>query len=471
MLRLLLLLLPLRALPAAAAAAATAARPFAALAELLPLLERARALRGELPLNATTALLTRAAEAFSAARAYANASAVRGELVAVLAGAGAGAAAQQPQDLLLARLAHVEALTAERRYAQALGVLDEAGAAAGAAAAPQLAAGLLRARAQVLDCAGSARAALAALEAGLPGAPAPWPAAAAPLASPAHLRMAKQYLMLLRRAGQGGGGAAARVARALLAAGPWRRADQLPRRFHPQLTSAPFYDLGSGSGGEASGARGAPLPASWRGLRTLARALAAAAPALLREYSALAAAASPLLLQEAECIADPASGAWRYATVNAPWVEAVDAVGCAVATPVACGLLALAEREGWGGAALRGTYSAVAGGGVLREHCGMTNAQLKFHVGLRVPRRAGLEAGSGGGGGGGGGGGEPCASLTVAGETRAGEEGGVLLFDDSFVHSVVNTCPDAERVIFQLVVPHGDARGPEWDSAIGARGD
>jgi hypothetical protein len=153
--------------------------------------------------------------------------------------------------------------------------------------------------------------------------------------------------------------------------------------------------------------------------------------------------------------------------VNAPWVEAVDDRGCALAAPVACGLLALAEREGWGGAALRGTYSAVAGGGVLREHCGMTNAQLKFHVGLRVPRRAGVEAGSGGSGGSG----EPCASLTVAGETRAWEEGGVLLFDDSFVHSVVNTCPDAERVIFQLVVPHGDARGPEWDSAISAGGD
>jgi len=220
------------------------------------------------------------------------------------------------------------------------------------------------------------------------------------------------------------------------ARGPWLRADQLPRRFFPALLARPWYDLA------------AP---PWPGLAALAAALAAAAPALRAEWAALSAGAAPLLLPEAECIADGA-GVWRYVTVNAPWVEDVDAAGCAAAAaPAACALLAAARGAGWGGPALRGTFSAVRGGGRLRPHCGVTNAQLKLHVGLVVPRVWDAA---------GGGGGRPCAWLTVAGERRAWEEGGVLMFDDSFLHSVDNECPgDEERVVFQLVLPHGDARG------------
>ena len=434
--RLLLLIL---AATSAAAPQAAAFRPFAALAELAPLVAQYRALpAGSLPVADAVLLLTRAAETFSAARAYANVSALRTDIVALHSSTPPSPA--QAQALLLARIALSEALTAERRFAQALEVLGAAGAAVEATPSSSssrlLAAALLRSRAQVLDCSGDSALAVSTFEQGLPALP--WPSE--PLTTPASVRLAKTYLLLLRRAGRGGTPAAARVEAALLARGPWRRADQLPRAFHPELSSQPFYN--------------ASRP-PW-GLGALVAALSASAPALLAEYRALEAQA--LLLTEAECINDPTSGVWRYFTVNAPWVEHVDQEGCSTHTPTACALLARARAEGWGGSALRGTFSSVAGGGVLKPHCGLTNAQVKLHLGLQVPVQAAVE-----GGGGGAARSEPCAVLTVAGETHAWVEGEVLMFDDSFEHSVVNSCQGAERVVFQLVLPHGEARGEAWD--------
>ena len=68
------------------------------------------------------------------------------------------------------------------------------------------------------------------------------------------------------------------------------------------------------------------------------------------------------------------------------------------------------------------------------------NFRLKFHVGLLIPRAPD---------------GSFCANLTVAGKSRAWEEGKVLFFDDSFTHSVRSTC-DSERVVFQLIIGHPD---------------
>ena len=434
-----LVLIFLAASCAAAPQAAAAFRPYTALAELAPLLAQYRALpANSIPVADAVLLLTRAAETFSAARAYANVSALRTDIVALHSSSPASPA--QAQALLLARIALSEALTAERRFAEALEVLDAAGAAAEAqATAPSsrlLAAALLRSRAQVLDCSGDSAQAVSTFERGLPALP--WPTE--PLSTPASVRLAKSYLLLLRRAGRGGTPAAARLEAALLARGPWSRADQLPRSFHPQLSSQPFYNASS---------------PPW-GLGALVAALSASTPALLAEYRALEAQA--LLLTEAECINDPASGVWRYFTVNAPWVEHVDQDGCSTHTPSACALLARARAEDWGGAALRGTFSSVAGGGVLKPHCGLTNAQVKLHLGLQVPVQAAVAEGGGVSARP-----APCAVLTVAGETRAWEEGGVLMFDDSFEHSVVNSCQGAERVVFQLVLPHGEARGGAWD--------
>ncbi len=434
----------------------SASRPFGTLSRLAPLLAAHAA--APFPPGDAALLLARAAPAFTAARNYTAAASARLELATLAASAYmASPNASTFQALLLARVAAVEALTHAGSYDAAHRVVvlarDEVHGAAGARvvalkSASAAADGLWRAEAAVLNCAGGgergAVEALAAWERGAP--PEGW---LAPIRSELHERLARDYLGLLQRAP--GGGAAARrgaVEAALLARGPWRRADQLPRHFSPALRGEPWYD---------------PAAPPWSALAPLAAALAAAAPALRAEWRALERAHAHLILPEAECIAEGA-GVWRYFTVNAPWVEAVDGAGCSLHAPAACALLAAAAAAGWGGDVLRGTFSAVRGGGRLREHCGMTNAQLKLHVGLVVPR-----VWEEGGGGGGGGGGRPCAWLTVAGERRAWEEGAVLMFDDSFLHSVDNECPgDEERVVFQLVLPHGDARG---EGAAGAWGD
>ena len=92
----------------------------------------------------------------------------------------------------------------------------------------------------------------------------------------------------------------------------------------------------------------------------------------------------------------------------------------------------------------------------------MTYSQIKIHVGLEVPTLvtdfkgkveeisllAGMENSTSIKG-------SPCAFLTVSGESKAWQAGDVLIFDDSFEHSVKSTCK-GERTVFQLVVPHPD---------------
>jgi hypothetical protein len=143
-----------------------------------------------------------------------------------------------------------------------------------------------------------------------------------------------------------------------------------------------------------------------------------------------------------------------------------DEDGCARDTPIACALLASLRRElpdihviraeyrcdglhvdaAWQSRSC-GAFGGFAGPSVvephtwIQPHFGYTNAQLKFHVGLRVPK---------------GPDGLPCAWMRVANETRSWAEGAALLFDDSFNHEVWNNCT-ATRAIFQLVVVHPDA--------------
>jgi len=100
---------------------------------------------------------------------------------------------------------------------------------------------------------------------------------------------------------------------------------------------------------------------------------------------------------------------------------------------------------------LRAGYSSVAGRSHIRPHFGMTNAQLKFHVGLIVPthkvRDGHAAAGEDPA--------RPCATIRVGNETRAWREGKTLFFDDSYIHAVKNAC-DKERVVFQVVISHPD---------------
>jgi hypothetical protein len=178
----------------------------------------------------------------------------------------------------------------------------------------------------------------------------------------------------------------------------------------------------------------------------VAALLEAAHAELLAEVRGLA--RRGLLEREEECIHAGARGEWSTYMANAHWRARVDAHGCSADTPAACRVMRAAARAaedaGAGaGAVLRVGYSVVAGGAHLAPHCGLTNAQLKFHLGLEVPAdpRTGLG----------------CARIRVGNETRRWAAGSVLFFDDSFEHEVPNDCAVA-RSVFQLVVEHPDLR-------------
>jgi hypothetical protein len=420
------------------------------------------------------------------------------------------------QAALLAHVALVDALVNARQYDNALQTVKLArqllkgsgkgGGAGGNRLPTSAAAGLDRVHAHVFDCAGKgSRQALRvfakslnltlatgpAAEGGAPlvlfppPAPAsasfPTPPSPAPpkLSSPAEVKLARDLVQLLVRSlaeqrsedDEGSDGVAAAVAvdgsttskgrgrsssssfppptrfpqaslksaiahttSALIAHGPWENADQLPRTYLPGLASRPFHSVG----------------AHYPRLAPVVAALEAAAPALRAEYEALRDARK--LLNETECIHDASSGQWVYFTPNGHWVRDADddgsGGGCSRSAPVACALFArvrtiLAALPGPRVRLQRGGYSAVTGKAQLRPHWGITNAQLKFHLGLVVPQQ---EQSSGA---------RPCATLTVGRESRAWEEGKVLFFDDSYVHSVRHDCNE-ERVVFQLVISHPD---------------
>jgi tetratricopeptide (TPR) repeat protein len=251
----------------------------------------------------------------------------------------------------------------------------------------------------------------------------------------------------------------------LLAHG-WAHPQQLPREYIPGLFSSPWHSVDPDIAG------------SFPHLQPIVDALQEAAPALRQEYLALKAAGR--MYDETECIHDAGSGSWTWYATNGFWVPR-DADGCAIDTPAACALLRKVHSLGVANlTVMRTGYSALSKGARLRPHCGMTNGQLKFHLGLIVPRvpagtlplpppphppppqnndaGAVQAAGAGSGAGAGqeaGSSTSPCAWIRVGNETRAWTEGGVLFFDDSFEHDVLSVCP-TERVVFQFVFVHPD---------------
>jgi len=198
--------------------------------------------------------------------------------------------------------------------------------------------------------------------------------------------------------------------------------------------------------------------------------LESAAGALSAEFNRLR--SNGLLYPETECISDAISGpgAWRTYSVNAAWVDRNETSDCSFDTPVACALLgdirAAMQSSVPPFHVLRAGYSALAPKAHLEPHCGMTNGQLKFHVGLDVPSVGkGKER-------------RPCAGpcwwlpwaprgpaktlvpppfaeIRVGNETRAWKQGTVIFFDDSWEHEVWNRC-GRERVVLQLVFAHPD---------------
>ena len=345
-------------------------------------------------------------------------------------------------ELIMAYALAAKDLKGARAYGAALGSLARARAAGQRAGGvgPAVEASLLAMESELRDCTGEAGAALAAAEqaASLRGAP----------PSPEEQL---HHLDLLRKALRAEdpepppaiAAALARRARALeaalLARGPWQHPQQLPRTHLPGLYGAPWHEH-TGAG------------ARWPALTAPAAAqLARAAPALRAEFTALQRAQR--LLEETECVHTGGGGTWRWAATNGFWQER-DAAGCAVDMPAACALVAALQASIPGLRVLRAGYSAIEGPTHLRPHCGWSNAQLKMHLGLRVPRRPD-------------GSGEGCAMLRVGNETRTWARDSVLMFDDSWEHEVVHACA-AQRVVFQLVFAHPDLAQGQGGAGLGA---
>ena len=244
--------------------------------------------------------------------------------------------------------------------------------------------------------------------------------------------------------------------RKLIAAGRWAHPQQLPRTFIPGLLSRPWHSVGADDG-------------SFPHLQPVVDLLESAAGALSAEFSRLR--SNGMLYPETECISDAISGAgaWRTYSVNAAWVDRNETSDCSFDTPVACALLGDIRAAMRSSVppfhVLRAGYSALAPKAHLEPHCGMTNGQLKFHVGLDVPSVGkGKDR-------------RPCAGqclslpsalrgpvktppasfaeIRVGNETRAWKQGAVIFFDDSWEHEVWNRC-SRERVVLQLVFAHPD---------------
>jgi hypothetical protein len=344
-----------------------------------------------------------------------------------------------------------------RRYPEALAAVRQAQAdltdsAETAARYPALLPLLLRMEASVLECSGDVVGALSRMSRAATvegGASSSSPAAAA-----AALPETLQHIRLLRRAIapdssldilppvlSGLQREYRRKSDALVAQGPWVHPAQLPKTFVPGLASRPWHSV----------AKHHPH------LAPVKRALVDAHADLVADLRALDEAGH--LEPETECIHDAAGGGWRFHMLNGHWVDK-DSRGCSVHAPRACALIARIEALRIPNfRVLRGGFSVIDTASHLHPHCGITNAQLKFHLGLVVPRQAD---------------GGPCARIRVGNTTRAWEEGKVLFFDDSFEHEVWNEC-ESERAVFQLVFTHpglevGGPRDPFPAAAAGAGG-
>lgn len=139
-----------------------------------------------------------------------------------------------------------------------------------------------------------------------------------------------------------------------------------------------------------------------------------------------------------ECIHETRPGSWQKFDASANY-HSGDALGCALISPVACALFR-ELKEVIHLPVIRVGYSVMGPNTHLRPHFGPSNAALKFHLGLIVPRKNGSS-------------GAHCAALSVGSKERPWEEGELLFFDDSFRHEAWNNCSE-ERVVLQVVFKH-----------------
>jgi hypothetical protein len=135
---------------------------------------------------------------------------------------------------------------------------------------------------------------------------------------------------------------------------------------------------------------------------------------LLEEFKTLK--KGGLLERELECIHDHTKGGWTRFTSQSSITRSVpfsllryeitgtwhlrDEHGCSLDTPVACGVDIAARQANMqvmaalteaGLPVIRMGYSALGPHTWLKPHFGMTNGQLKLHLGLRIPKIDGKE--------------------------------------------------------------------------------
>lgn len=219
----------------------------------------------------------------------------------------------------------------------------------------------------------------------------------------------------------------------LLQYGAWSDPQQLPANMIPGLRTQPVHQLDDyDDSAKVQKAYDALI------LRT---------DDLRKEYLRLK--EQQLMIRERECIHDIDKGHWSRFEVNGAW-QKLDDHGCSQDSPIACTLYHQLRRKGL--RVIRAGYSAIEANTHIRPHYGVTNGQLKFHLGLIVPSSKQDE--------------DPCAYIRIANQTHSWSEGDVLFFDDSYEHEVWNKC-NSERVVFQVVFVHPDFR----EGDLGILGD
>ena len=189
----------------------------------------------------------------------------------------------------------------------------------------------------------------------------------------------------------------------LLAAGQWQLSTQLPSRYVPGLRAQPWH---------AAAEWADTAPQIGRAIEYLQRP--DTWQPLLAEFARLSAAG--FVAPERECIhvaavdgavgggdGSPPTAAWRRFELTGYWHAPLDGGGCAAGlAPAGCAVLEAVRNQLIGLRVLRAGFSAIAAGGRLKPHHGMTNGQLKLHLGLKVPRTPAAD----------------CASFRVGNVTR-----------------------------------------------------
>lgn len=226
----------------------------------------------------------------------------------------------------------------------------------------------------------------------------------------------------------------AQVKEALLRDGPWSDPEQMPpvSTYSSGLKAQPWHDLHDPAWERP--VQGGRVAATL--LQDAAALVMAATPRLKSEFFDLQRAAK--LRIQGECISSKRGGSWSFLEVESPWEEK-GADGCVAAAPAACRLVASLRNLGM--PVVRAGYSVVEAGTHLLPHTGVTNRELKWHLGLLVPSMP-----------------PGCATLRVGSQARSWKEGGLLFFDDSFEHEVKNSCAET-RAVFQIVFRHVELWG------------